>query len=369
LSLAIALLGGCASKPPETKVPDPNLARATPRVVAPKPVFRDGVGGYSASYVSGDYAGYPALDRFIERMVAEHGFSRDYLNGLFSQAQRKHWTLEYMNREAPTIKPKPGAWSRYRAKFLTDQHISKGAAFWQRHADTLRRASQQYGVPAEYVMGIMGVETIYGSNVGKDRVLDALTTLAFDYPRRAEYFTEELENFLLMTRDERVDPVTPRGSFAGAMGLGQFMPGSFRRWAVDFDGDGRKDLWEPADAIGSIANYFAEHGWREGERVVSPAVAGGRESSLPESGFDTHYTLADLAQYGIRPEGAFRGDPSDVRLLRLSASDGDEYWLGHQNFYVITRYNHSTHYAMAVHELAQAVKSRYQTSWSASVDR
>lgn len=369
LSLAIALLGGCASKPPETKVPDPNLARATPRVVAPKPVVRDGVGGYSAPYVSGDYAGYPALDRFIDHMASQHGFSRDYLNGLFSQAQRKHWTLEYMNREAPTIKPKPGAWSRYRAKFLTDQHISKGAAFWQRHADTLRRASQQYGVPAEYVMGIMGVETIYGSNVGKDRVLDALTTLAFDYPRRAEYFTEELENFLLMTRDERVDPVTPRGSFAGAMGLGQFMPGSFRRWAVDFDGDGRKDLWEPADAIGSIANYFAEHGWREGERVVSPAVAAGRESSLPESGFDTHYTLADLAQYGIRPEGAFRGDPGDVRLLRLSASDGDEYWLGHQNFYVITRYNHSTHYAMAVHELAQAVKARYQTSWSAAVDR
>ena len=370
LSLAIALMGGCASKPPETKVPDPDLARATPpRVVAPKPVVRDGAGGYSAPYVSGDYAGYPALDRFIEHMASQHGFSRDYLNGLFSQAQRKHWTLEYMNREAPTIKPKPGAWSRYRAKFLTDQHISKGAAFWQRHADTLRRASQQYGVPAEYVMGIMGVETIYGSNVGKDRVLDALTTLAFDYPRRAEYFTEELENFLLMTRDERVDPVTPRGSFAGAMGLGQFMPGSFRRWAVDFDGDGRKDLWEPADAIGSIANYFAEHGWREGERVVSPAVAAGRESSLPESGFDTHYTLADLAQYGIRPEGAFRGDPGDVRLLRLSASDGDEYWLGHQNFYVITRYNHSTHYAMAVHELAQAVKARYQTSWSAAVDR
>jgi membrane-bound lytic murein transglycosylase B len=263
-----------------------------------------------------------------------------------------------MNREAPTIKPKPGAWSRYRAKFLTDQHISKGAAFWQRHADTLRRASQQYGVPAEYVMGIMGVETIYGSNVGKDRVLDALTTLAFDYPRRAEYFTEELENFLLMTRDERVDPVTPRGSFAGAMGLGQFMPSSFRRWAVDFDGDGRKDLWQPEDAIGSIANYFAEHGWREGERVVSPALATGPEARLPESGFDTGYSLSALAEYGIRPAGNYRGSADGVRLLRLSTNDGDEYWLGHPNFYVITRYNRSSFYAMSVFQLAEAIRAR-----------
>lgn len=370
LCFALALIAGCASKSPEQKPTDPNLARlpAAKPAVPPKPAANDGLGGYSAPFVSGDFAGNPSLDRFIDRMAVEHGFSREYLNGLFSQAQRKEWTLEYMNREAPTVKPRPGAWSRYRAKFLTEQHISRGAAFWQRHADALRRATLRYGVPAEYVMGIMGVETIYGANLGKDRVFDALATLAFDYPRRADYFTEELGNFLLMTRDERIDPLTPRGSFAGAMGLGQFMPGSFRQWAVDFDGDGRKDLWQPEDAIGSIANYFAEHGWREGERVVSPALAAGPEARLPESGFDTHYSLSALAEYGIRPEGTFPGNPNDVRLLRLSTNDGDEYWLGHPNFYVITRYNHSTHYAMAVHELAQAVRSRYQSAVSASRD-
>ncbi len=371
--VSLAFIAGCASKQPEQIYRSPNLAqqpetRLPPKRQEPPPkqISRDGVGGYSATFLTGEYAGYPAVDRFVERMALEHGFSREYLNGLFSQAQRKHWTLEYMNREAPTVKPRPGAWSRYRGKFLTEQHISRGAAFWSRYAETLRRATQRYGVPAEYVMGIMGVETIYGANLGKDQVFDALTTLAFDYPRRADYFTEELEHFLLMTRDERIDPRVPRGSFAGAMGLGQFMPSSFRRWAVDFDGDGRKDLWQPEDAIGSIANYFAEHGWREGERVVSPALAAGPEAQLPESGFDTQYSLATLANYGIRPAANYQGGTDGVRLLRLSTNDGDEYWLGHPNFYVITRYNHSTHYAMAVHELAHAVKSRYRAMFSAS---
>lgn len=375
LAVVLSVLVGCASKPAEQTHPDRNLARLPdtshapkPEAVVPKPPSHDGSGGYHSTFVSGDFGGTPTVDRFIEHMVSMHGFSTEYLNGVLSQARRQYWTLDYMNREAPTVKPRPGAWSRYRAKFLTEQHISRGAAFWQRHAAALQRASRRYGVPPEYVMGIMGVETIYGANVGKDRVLDALTTLAFDYPRRAEYFTEELENFLLMTREERIDPLTPRGSFAGAMGLGQFMPSSFRRWAVDFDGDGRKDLWEPEDAIGSVANYFAEHGWRVGERVVSAAQANGPQAGLLESGFDTHYSLATLDDHGIRPRGDFRGERDGVRLLRLSTNDGDEYWLGHQNFYVITRYNHSTHYAMAVHELANAVKERYQAAHSASID-
>ncbi|MFO1417137.1 MAG: lytic murein transglycosylase B [Methylotetracoccus sp.] len=362
--VATLLLVGCATKPADdgTKakaqpIPAEPVVRAPERVPAP-------AGGYSAAFVTGDYAAYPALDRFIERMVAEHDFPRDYLNGLFSQARRREWTIEYMNREAPTTKPKSGAWSRYRSKFLTEQHISRGAAFWRSHADDLRRVKEKFGVPPEYVMGIMGVETIYGANVGKDRVFDALTTLAFDYPRRAAYFTDELESFLLMTRAERVDPLRPVGSFAGAMGLGQFMPSSFLKWAVDFDGDGRKDLWQAADAIGSVANYFVQHGWQTGESVVSPAIAeDGRASDL-ESGFDTQYSLARLADSGVRPAGPFSGR-EPVRLLRLSTNDGDEYWLGYQNFYVITRYNHSTHYAMAVHELAQAVKDRYLNGFGA----
>jgi len=377
VTLAALLIAGCASKPSDQPLPSDTLARQPPTSTGPEtsatiprhPLPPNSVGGYFASFVTGDYAGYPALERFIERMVTRHGFSREYLNGLFSRAERQQWTIEYMNREAPTVKPRPGAWSRYRAKFLTEQHISKGAAFWRRYASALERAGDRFGVPPEYVIGIMGVETIYGSNVGKDRVLDALTTLAFDYPRRADYFSEELENFLLMTRAERIDPSAPAGSFAGAMGLGQFMPGSFLQWAVDFDGDGRKDLWQPVDAVGSIANYFSQHGWQPGGWVVTPASAVDTRAEALESGFDTRYSLDTLADYGVRPAGPFRGERSGpVRLLRLSANDGDEYWLGFQNFYVITRYNHSTHYAMAVHQLAQAVKNRYLSTVSAMRD-
>jgi membrane-bound lytic murein transglycosylase B len=337
--------------PPEPTVPPvPEVHRRDQQAPA---------GSYAASYLTGDYAGYPALERFIDRMVSRHGYSREYLYGLFSQAQRKQWTLDYLGRE-PTrpsgAPPRPGSWSRYRAKFLTEKHISTGAAFWNRHAAALQRASAQYGVSPEHIMGIMGVETIYGGNVGNHRVIDALTTLAFDYPRRSTYFTEELENFLIMTRDEGMDPSEPVGSYAGAMGLGQFMPSSFLHFAVDFDGDGRRNLWDPEDAIGSIANYFAGHGWHSGQPVVAPAIAGSAARGL-ECGLDKRYPLASLADYGIRPTVSYPAE--SVRLLRLSAEAGDEYWVGYDNFYVITRYNHSTHYAMAVHQLAEAVKQRY----------
>ncbi|QSA98354.1 lytic murein transglycosylase B [Methylococcus sp. EFPC2] len=321
-------------------------------------------GRYSAAKVSGDYAGYPAVDAFVQKMASKHGFPREYLQGVLSQAKRKQWTINYMNAQsAPSgTQPKPGAWSRYRAKFLTEQHIAGGAAFWRGHSAALQQAASAYGVPPEYIVAIIGVETQYGRNVGNHRILDALTTLAFDYPRRADYFAEELENFLLMSRDERIDPAQPVGSFAGAMGLGQFMPGSFLQWAVDFDGDGRRNLWDPEDAIGCVAHYFAEHGWRRGEAVVAKTQA--RPAGQLETGFDAQYSADQLASYGIRPsEPTVPGEP--LRLLLLRADGGDEYWLGQQNFYVITRYNHSTHYAMAVHHLAQAVKQRYQGTLAA----
>ncbi|RYU58375.1 murein transglycosylase B [Methylolobus aquaticus] len=366
LSVVVAL-AGCEAHRAPPPAPAKPIATVVPKPEKPRvPAQPEPVGAYSAPFVTGDFGGQPAVDRFIERMVAEHGFRPDYLKGLLSEARRKEWTIAYMNREAPSVKPKPGGWSRYRAKFLTENHIAKGAAFWHRYAGALERAQARFGVPPEYVLGIMGVETIYGSNVGKDRVLDALATLAFDYPRRAEYFTDELKSFLLMTRAERMDPAMPRGSFAGAMGLGQFMPSSFLEWAVDFDDDGRKDLWAPVDAIGSVANYFARHGWQSGGAVVTPALADGASAAELESGFDTRYTLAALASHGIHPSGVLRVAAEPVALLRLSTNDGDEYWLGYQNFYVITRYNHSTHYAMAVHDLAQAVKSRYRSTFSAS---
>ena len=363
---SVVLVAGCANGSPTQSARtgrSVSVAASSRAVFARKPAVYEqpsiAVGGYAAPTVYGSYAGYPELERFIDHMVNRHGFSRQYLNGLFSQARRKQWTLDYMGRSKKKRAPsRPGGWSRYRAKFLTKKHISRGATYWSRHASALRRASMRYGVPSEYIMGIMGVETIYGGNVGNDRVIDALTTLAFDLPRRATYFRGELENFLLMAREERIDPLQPKGSFAGAMGLGQFMPTSFRRWAVDFNGDGRRDLWNPVDAIGSIANYFAEFGWRPGEQVVTRAAANGSEAKSLESGFDTSYSLRTLARYGIYPAAPLRSS-NPWRLLRLSTYHGDEYWLGHQNFYVITRYNHSTYYAMAVHQLAQAVKQRY----------
>ena len=365
LMLGTALLAGCASSSPGKGPVRAVGAGAVPSYSTPQAldssVARQAplTGRYFSPRVSGDYTGYRAVDEFIARMASKHGFSREYLNGLFSQAQRKEWTLNYLSREAePTAEPRPGAWSRYRSRFLTEQHIAGGVDFWHRHASALRRASEHYGVPPEYIVGIMGVETIYGRNVGNHRVIDALTTLAFDYPRRAGYFAEELENFLVMANAERLDPLQPVGSYAGAMGLGQFMPSSFLRWAVDFDDDGRRDLWQPDDVIGSIANYFAHHGWRRGEAVVTQAVATSANAQSLESGYDTRYSPMELADRGIRPAGPLPSG-EQVRLLRLRANAGDEYWLGHQNFYVITRYNHSTHYAMAVHQLAQAVKQRY----------
>ncbi len=379
LTLTLALLSpGCTSNPPQHKAgmrtavaapPASGIARQTPApsamqataapvIPASKPLSEP-AGAYRATRVFGDYAGYDAVDQFIDRMAARHGFTREYLNGLFSQVSRKDWTLNYMARQAgAAASPRPGAWTRYRAQFLTEAHIAGGAAFWNRHAEALRRASERYGVPPEYIIGIMGVETIYGRNLGSHRIVDALTTLAFDYPRRGDYFAEELENFLIMTREEGIDPTEPVGSFAGAMGLGQFMPGSFLKWAVDFNRDGRRDLWEADDAVGSIANYFAQHGWRSGEPVVTRAVVTGSGVESLESGYDAQYSLAELQRYGIQPAGHCP-DGQRVRLLRLRAAQGDEYWLGHENFYVITRYNHSTHYAMAVHELAQAVRARY----------
>ncbi|MFA5985401.1 MAG: lytic murein transglycosylase B [Methylococcaceae bacterium] len=361
LSLITLGLASCASEPSHTKAPPPAANKS--RAVQIAPVLSEPLAqlpSYGAQRISGDYAGYPALNQFIDGMVSQHGFSREYLNAVFSKAKRKQWTLDYLSKETGSAGggPRPGAWSRYRAQFLTELHINSGAEFWRQHADSLQRASKKYGVPPEYILGIMGVETVFGRNVGKHRVIDALTTLAFDYPRRGSYFAGELEKFLLMVRAEKIDPLTPEGSYAGAMGLGQFMPSSFLQWAVDFNGDGARNLWQADDVIGSIANYFAEHGWHHDEAVVTPALATGTQIEDLEVGFDSHYDIYKLNQLGIKATAQLPS-PNDIHLLRLRASQGDQYWLGHHNFYVITRYNHSTHYAMAVHELAQAIKQRY----------
>jgi membrane-bound lytic murein transglycosylase B len=340
-----------------------NLQRATQRSAStPAPKAAVGRGGSSPAIASarGDFAGYPALDRLMDKLERDEGFDRNYLEGVFSRVERQQWILDFLNRPKSKKSNVPtGAWTRYRGKFLTESNIANGVGFWRRYESVLRRAEAKYGVAPEYVVAILGVETRYGGYTGKHRVIDALATLAFDYPRRSEFFTGELEAFLVMSRDEKLDPFRPKGSYAGAMGLGQFMPSSFHKWAVDFDGNGRRDLWNPVDAIGSVANYFASHGWSSGEPVTVRARVNGSAARHMKTGYDTSYSLDALSRDGIVP-AASPGGHGNVSLLRLDAAGAYEYWLGLPNFYVITRYNHSTYYAMAVHQLAQAIRARYR---------
>jgi membrane-bound lytic murein transglycosylase B len=331
-------------------------------------VFLAGCGSQSArdetwaerggrSGVTGDFAGSPGVDAFVRRMQA-HGYQPRQTAAILSRAERKQGIIDLMDRQAPRRGSGPnGAWTRYRAKFLTDDNIANGVSFWRRNASALDRAESRYGVPPEYIVAIIGVETRYGGFVGQTRLIDALATLSFAYPRRATYFQNELEDFLIMAREEGLDPFRPRGSFAGAMGLCQFMPSSFREHAVDFTGDGHRNLWDSEDAIGSVANYFKHHGWRTGEAVVVRArVEDGANAGVMKAGFDTRYSVRDLSARGIYP-AASAGDAGQVSLLQLDTAGGYEYWLGLTNFYVITRYNHSTYYAMAVHQLARAIRA------------
>ncbi|HRX69617.1 MAG TPA: lytic murein transglycosylase B [Candidatus Competibacteraceae bacterium] len=293
---------------------------------------------------------------FIREMATKHGFNPNRLQAIFSRARTQPSIIRAMSRPAEA---KP--WYAYRDIFINDRRIRGGVKFWRAHAATLAKAERIYGVPPEIVVAIIGVETQYGGNMGNYRVLEALSTLAFDYPRRADYFRKELENYLLLTRAEGIDPLALRGSYAGAMGLGQFMPSSFLSYAVDFDGDGHRDLWDnPRDAIGSVANYFNKHGWRGGEPITVPAsVSGVRYSQwVSRKLAPPTDSVASLQAQGISPSRPVRGGQSAM-LLEFEGRNGLEYWLGFANFYVITRYNHSQLYAMAVHQLGQAIGEQY----------
>jgi membrane-bound lytic murein transglycosylase B len=293
---------------------------------------------------------------FVDEMVREHGYDRAELTGLLEGAQFQEGIIALITRPAES---KP--WYEYRAIMLTPERIEQGVEFWKRNAETLRRAEAEYGVPPEVVTAILGVETRYGRNTGRHRVLDALVTLAFGYPKRAPFFRKELVQFLLMVREEGLDARELNGSYAGAMGRAQFMPSSFRAFAVDFDGDGRRDLWaSDADAIGSIANYFVRNGWRPGEQVVLPAAGvDERHRRFLDAGVKPSFTLGDLAAAGVRVSAG--GLPADTpaSLFDLDEEDGPAYWAGLQNFYAITRYNRSELYAMAVYELSREIARSY----------
>lgn len=290
----------------------------------------------------------PGLPEFIDEMVKKHQFDRDELTLLFERVNEKPQIIEAISRPA-TIKP----WLEYRAAFVNQNRIAPGLLFWNKYHKTLRRAERQYGVPQEIIVALLGVETIYGRNMGNFRTLDALTTLAFDYPRRADFFRDELENYLLLAREQEFDLLDVKSSYAGAMGIPQFMPSSYRKYAVDFNGDQKTDLFnEPVDAIGSVANYLKAYGWIRGEPVAVRARVGA-ECCTDES--RSARSLAEWADAGILPEAPVRYE-SSARLLDYTVTDGREYWLGFNNFDVITRYNNSDFYAMSVFQLAEALK-------------
>ena len=302
-----------------------------------------------------NYAGNSAAESVIDELVQDEAFDRDALEALFASAQRKDSIIEAMSRPAERTKE----WYEYRGIFLTDKRLSQGLEFYARHRETLERAERELGVPAEIIVAIIGVETSYGGNTGSYRVIDALSTLAFDYPKRSDFFTKELKHFLILTREQGLDPLKLKGSYAGAMGYGQFMPSSYRAYAIDFDGDELIDIWNnPVDAIGSVANYFKRHGWNLDAPVVFTASAGddvaedwfvqSRSDLIPE------HTVADFAAAGIHVEQALAPDEK-ATAMKFALEEGYEYWLGVHNFYVITRYNHSAMYAMSVYQLSQQI--------------
>jgi peptidoglycan lytic transglycosylase B len=308
---------------------------------------------FSAAAKTANYAEREEVQAFIREVAARHGFVEHELRYLFSRVRRAEPVLEAIKPPPP----KARSWEEYRGNFLNERRLAAGAEFWKKHRRALERAESRYGVPAEYIVAIIGIETYYGRNTGRWRVVDALTTLAFDYPARAAYFRSELEQYLLLARESGKDVFSVRGSYAGAIGIPQFMPGSTRRWAVDFDNNGAIDLRRsPVDAIGSVANFLKEHGWQPGGEVLLDARVGGEAwRALADGSVDPKHASADLRAAGVE----FDGLPEGVRgvLVELETPDKpSEYRIGLHNFWVLTRYNRSAFYASAVHDLAQAVK-------------
>ncbi len=309
------------------------------------------------------YAVRADVRAFIDQMADEHGFDRAALRRLFAQARYQRPIVAAMERPLR----EPPKWYDYAPPFLAGARVDAGAAYWATHADELARAEERFGVPAEIIVAIIGVETFYGRNTGKYRALDALATLAFDYPRRAAFFRGELKHFLLLARELDVAPLTVKGSFAGALGVPQFMPGSYRSFAVDFDGNGHADLWtSPADIVGSVANYLARHDWQPGQPVLlaSTIADEARDSVLRrlDGGLSERRGVDAWAADGVTvadvPDN-LAPDPVGLLLLEEKAAgvEVDSIWIACNNFYVLTRYNRSRLYAAAVWELAKAIRA------------
>jgi len=309
---------------------------------------------------AGGYAGRKDVRGFIDEMVQKHGFSRSELRTLFSHARFQPAVIAAIT---PPAEPRAKSWQAYRALFLTPERIEAGVEFREQQRAALARAAALYGVPEDIIVAVIGVESQYGRNTGNYRVIDTLSTLAFDYPPRAAYFRAELENFLLYARDAGIDTLTLKGSYAGAIGIPQFMPGSYRRYAVDLDGDGKNDLsGSIADAIGSVANFLQAHGWERDQPVAYTAqVQGDDYPKLIEAGIKPGVRFGDLARFGVSAAGVAAADAPCALIELTTPDEPSEYLVGLTNFYVLTRYNRSSMYAAAVLELAQAVKSEHSS--------
>lgn len=302
------------------------------------------------------------VQKFIQTMVRKHDFNRDELEKLFSQVKIKQKILDAISRPAEKSKP----WYEYRNIFLKPRRIKQGIQFWKENRQIIDYAHKIYGVAPEIIVAIIGVETFYGTRQGNYRVMDALSTLGFKYPKRSRFFLGELEHFLLMSKEQGFDPLSKKGSYAGAMGMGQFIPSSYQSYAIDFDGDGIKNIWSnKADAIGSVANYFKRHGWQK-DQPVADKVSLSKASSLSpkdacKRSCKPKLTVADFKHKGVTGKLSV-SDNTRAILLALKQKTGMEYWLGYNNFYVISRYNHSTLYSMAVYQLSQEIKKGFEKS-------
>jgi membrane-bound lytic murein transglycosylase B len=296
----------------------------------------------------------PEVVAFIDSMVEQHDFDREALSDVLGTADVKQSILDAIAKPAEKTK----SWAEYREIFITRERIRAGAAFWADNRETLQIVSESTGVPIEMLVGIIGVETYFGRITGDYRVLDALATLAFFYPPRSKFFRRELEEYLLLVREEGMQATDATGSYAGAMGRPQFMPSSYRAYAVDSTGDGKRDIWNNwTDVAGSIANYFLKHGWKSGEEVtVQASLGGGWQGSMPKpkNTLEATETIASLSRQGVMFVTDLPGD-SKSELLTYEGADGLEHWVGFHNFFVITRYNRSAMYALAVHQLGQEI--------------
>lgn len=305
-----------------------------------------------------DYRSNPQTKEFIMMMAKEHNFKPSYLEKLFSNVKKQETPLSIMTRKpSKSLQkryPVHGAWDRYKRYKVTPLRVKQGKEFLKKYRSAFDKAEKTYGVPAEYIVAIIGIESVYGKNVGKYPVFDTLTTLAFEKNRRNKFFKNQLKKFIILSYANKFDPKDVKGSYAGAIGLCQFMPSNYEPYGVDLNGDGHVRLQNPVDAIGSVANYLKQNGWRKGELVATRVAYDGNRFTKYKTGYDKKYSRISLVGITPKHKWDYHGK---VRLIKLSRAEYDELWYGAKNFYVITRYNHSAYYAMAVHQLAQGMKN------------